>query len=245
MKPSMTLHRATMLALIAGVWSMSALPDSPSPVAIALHAGAGTIDRKELTPETEQEIRAVLEQAVRTGHAILSSGGSSLDAVTAAVTLLEDSPHFNAGKGAVFNARGKHELDASIMDGVDLRAGAVAGVSNVRNPVLLARKVMTDSVHVMLIGEGAEAFAREHGIAFEDDSYFYTERRWQQLLEAQAVENPQTHEVSESADRWMSTVGAVALDTPATSPQPPRPAAPPQAGPGGRFTHHRRGYLCR
>ncbi|HLF29889.1 MAG TPA: isoaspartyl peptidase/L-asparaginase [Xanthomonadales bacterium] len=192
---------------------MTALPDATFPVAIALHAGAGTIDRKVLEPQAEQEIRAVLEQAVRTGYGILASGGSSLDAVTVVVTLLEDSPYFNAGKGAVFNAQGKHELDASIMNGADLQAGAVAGVRNVRNPVLLARKVMTDSHHVMLIGEGAEAFAREHGIAFEDDSYFFTERRWQQLQQAQAGENPQAQAASESPDRWLSTVGAVALDS--------------------------------
>jgi beta-aspartyl-peptidase (threonine type) len=182
-------------------------------MAIAVHAGAGTIERDSMQPETEREIRGALEQAVKSGHAILVAGGSSLDAVAQAVVVLEDSPHFNAGKGSVFNAEGVHELDASIMSGADLRAGAVAGVRNVRNPVVLAQKVMSDSLHVMLIGEGAEAFAREHGIAFEDKNYFFTERRWRQLQEAQASENPHAHRVSESSDRWLSTVGAVALDS--------------------------------
>jgi beta-aspartyl-peptidase (threonine type) len=185
---------------------------SASPIAIALHGGAGTIDRESLDAETEKQIRALLEQAVKAGYQVLSSGGSSLDAVTTAITLLEDSPQFNAGKGAVFNAEGKHELDAAIMDGSNLQAGAVAAVHNVRNPVLLARKVMTDSAHVMLIGEGAEKFARDQGIAFENDEYFYTEQRWQQLQSARASANPNAHLVSESPDRWLSTVGAVALD---------------------------------
>jgi beta-aspartyl-peptidase (threonine type) len=183
-----------------------------APVAIAIHGGSGTINKGEFTPERENEIRATLEQAVRAGHEILTAGGSSLDAVTRAVVLLEDSPHFNAGRGAVFNAEGRNELDASIMNGNSLQAGAVAGVHNVRNPVLLARKVMTDSPHVMLMGAGAEAFAREQGIVFEDDAYFFNEYRWQQLQKAKAgVETGATF-LSETPDQWFSTVGAVALD---------------------------------
>ena len=191
---------------------MTCSAESTSPVAIALHAGAGTIERDSLDRETERQIRFMLEQAAAAGYRVLTTGGSSLDAVTAAVVLLEDSPHFNAGKGAVFNAKGKHELDAAIMDGANLQAGAVAAVHNIRNPILLARKVMTDSVHVMLIGEGAETFARSRGIAFEDDAYFYTEQRWQQLEKARSNATPEAHSVSESPDRWLSTVGAVALD---------------------------------
>jgi beta-aspartyl-peptidase (threonine type) len=126
--------------------------------------------------------------------------------------MLEDSPHFNAGRGAVFNAEGKNELDASIMEGASLNAGAVAAVHNVRNPVLLARKVMTDSAHVMLMGEGAETFARQQGIAFEDDAYFYTDYRWQQLQKAKASDRPDATFLSETPDQWFSTVGAVALD---------------------------------
>ncbi|MGH8034930.1 MAG: isoaspartyl peptidase/L-asparaginase family protein [Lysobacterales bacterium] len=192
---------------------MIAAPGLAPPMAIALHAGAGTIERNSLPAETEREIRAALRLAVTSGYTVLTAGGSSLDAVTAAVISLEDSPHFNAGKGAVFNSAGKNELDASIMNGADLSAGAVAGVHNIRNPVLLARKIMSDSQHVMLAGEGAEEFAREHGIAFEHSEYFFTERRWQQLLQARASDTPQAHAVSESPDQWLSTVGAVALDS--------------------------------
>ena len=163
--------------------------DRDPPIAIAIHGGSGTIEKGEFSPEREQDIRAALENAVRAGHEVLASGGSSLDAVTRAVTLLEDSPHFNAGRGAVFNAEGINELDASIMEGAGLQAGAVAAVRRVRNPVLLARKVMEESAHVMLMGEGAETFAREHGIAFEDDAYFHTDYRWQQLQKAIAESN--------------------------------------------------------
>lgn len=191
---------------------MNGTADSTSPVAIALHAGAGTINRESLTAEAEQEIRATLLQALQAGYGVLTEGGSSLDAVTASVLVLEDSPHFNAGKGSVFNAQGKHEMDASIMSGADLQAGAVAAVHNIRNPVLLARKIMTESAHVMLIGEGAETFARDQGIAFESDEYFFTEHRWEQLQKAQSGIDPEAHLVSESPDRWLSTVGAVALD---------------------------------
>jgi beta-aspartyl-peptidase (threonine type) len=198
---------ASTLALV-GVTAMT----QAETTAIAIHAGSGTISKSELSAEKESAIRATLEQAVRAGHAVLKAGGSSLDAVTRAVTLLEDSPYFNAGRGAVFNAEGKNELDASIMDGATRNAGAVAAVRNVRNPVLLARKVMTDSKHVMLMGEGAEHFAREHGIVFEDDAYFYTEHRWQQLQRVKASSEADAAWLSETPDRWFSTVGAVALD---------------------------------
>ena len=189
----------------------AAAAETAAPVAIAIHAGAGTIKREDLAPEKEAEIRAKLKEAAMAGHAVLKSGGSSLDAVTKAVTILEDAPFFNAGRGAVFNAEGKNELDASIMDGRTLNAGAVAGVRNVRNPVLLAREVMTDSKHVMLIGEGAEAFARQQGIAFEDDAYFHTDYRWEQLQKARAEEKKNAQNAS-APDTWLSTVGAVALD---------------------------------
>jgi beta-aspartyl-peptidase (threonine type) len=184
-----------------------------SPIAMAIHAGSGTINKGDFSEDKERKIRATLERAVRAGHEILTAGGTSLDAVTRAITILEDSPHFNAARGAVFNAEGKNELDASIMDGSDLNAGAVAAVHNVRNPVLLARKVMTDSVHVMLMGAGAEQFARDHDIAFEDDEYFFTQYRWQQLQKAKASDNGETTFLSETPDQWFSTVGAVALDS--------------------------------
>jgi beta-aspartyl-peptidase (threonine type) len=199
---------------LLGVSTMNqAQTQAGSPIAIAIHGGSGTINKGDFSEGKEREIRATLQRAVRAGHEILSSGGSSLDAVATAVTILEDSPHFNAGKGAVFNAEGKNEMDASIMDGSDLDAGAVAAVRNVRNPVLLARKVMTDSVHVMLMGDGAGQFARDQDIAFEDDEYFFTDYRWQQLQKAKAAGEGKTTFLSETADQWFSTVGAVALDS--------------------------------
>ncbi len=191
---------------------MIAIADPGATVAIAIHAGSGTIRKEDFTESRELEVRATLQRAVTAGHQILTSGGSSLDAVTLAITILEDSPHFNAGKGAVFNAEGKNELDASIMDGSNLSAGAVAAVHNIRNPILLARKVMSDSVHVMLMGEGAEVFARNHDIEFEDDEYFFNDHRWQQLQKAKASANPEAYQLSESPDQWFSTVGAVAID---------------------------------
>jgi beta-aspartyl-peptidase (threonine type) len=209
-RPIITLM---LILMISGATTMTAVADPGAPVAIAIHGGSGTIRKNDFTDAREQEIRETLEQAVKAGHAILASGGSSLDAITLAITILEDSPHFNAAKGAVFNAEGKNELDASIMDGSNLDAGAVAAVHNIRNPVLLARKVMTDSVHVMLMGEGAEVFARNHGIKFEDDEYFFTDYRWQQLQTAKASANPETYLLSETPDRWFSTVGAVAVDS--------------------------------
>ena len=203
----------TLIIALSGVLNtVIAFAEPGTPVSIAIHAGAGTISKEDFTAHLEQEIRSTLTQAVQAGHEVLSSGGSSLDAITLAVTILENSPHFNAGRGAVFNAEGKHEMDASIMDGSNLEAGAVAGVKNIRNPILLARKVMTDSVHVMLMGEGAEVFARANGIEFADDDYFFTERRWQQLQKAKSKTEQNAHVPSEFPDRWLSTVGAVALD---------------------------------
>ena len=188
------------------------LPTPPVPFAIAVHGGSGTILKGELGVEKLQEIRATLERAVRTGYVVLESGGTSMDAITAAITLLEDSPHFNAGKGSVFNAEGKIEMDASIMDGATLNAGAVASVHNIRNPILLARKVMSESAHVMLMGQGAEYFAREHDVEIEPDEYFHTDHRWRQLQKAQSSEDPTASYISETPERWLSTVGAVALD---------------------------------
>jgi beta-aspartyl-peptidase (threonine type) len=199
-----------LVLAITGMTHMTASAETSSPIAIAIHGGAGTIRKEDLTAEKEAEIRLTLDTALRAGYGILQKGGSSVDAVTRAVTLLEDSPDFNAGKGAVFNAEGKNEMDASIMEGKGLEAGAVASVRNIRNPILLARKVMTDSVHVMLMGAGAEQFARDQGIAFEEDDYFYTERRWQQLQKAKSASDQVL--LSETPANWYSTVGAVALD---------------------------------
>jgi beta-aspartyl-peptidase (threonine type) len=205
------LARALALVLFT-VGAAAPAAGAEAPVAIAIHAGAGTILRADLSAEREREIRDALESAVRAGHDILTGGGSSLDAVTRTVQMLEDTPFFNAGRGAVFNAEGRHELDASIMDGSNLDAGAIAGVHNVRNPILLARRVMTDSVHVMLSGAGAETFAREQGLDFADDAYFHTDYRWRQLQEARAAESGTDAALPASPNRWLSTVGAVALD---------------------------------
>ncbi|HKX59964.1 MAG TPA: isoaspartyl peptidase/L-asparaginase, partial [Steroidobacteraceae bacterium] len=154
--------------------------------------------------------RADLERALDAGYAVLGKGGTSLDAVVASVKILEDSPLFNAGKGAVFNHAGANELDASIMDGATERAGAVAGLRHVRNPIDLARLVMDKSPHVMLVGEGAEEFALEQGMDLVPGSYFYTERRWKQLEEAQKAER--TASLPGEDIGFFSTVGAVARD---------------------------------
>ncbi len=154
------------------------------PIAIAIHGGAGTIRRSAMTPEAETQYRAILTQALEAGHAILKRGGTSMDAVSAAVTIMEDSPLFNAGKGAVLTADSTVELDAAIMSGKTLKAGAIAGVRGVKNPILLARRVMENSEHVMLAGKGAERFAEEQGFVRMPDDYFITERRAQELTRA-------------------------------------------------------------
>lgn len=148
---------------------------------IIIHGGAGTILRENMTPELEAEYKAKLEEAIRTGHKILAEGGSSLDAVEATIRIMEDSPLFNAGKGAVFTADEKNELDASIMNGADKAAGAVAGVTTVKNPISLARQVMENSPHVMMAGKGAEIFAKERGLELVSPDYFYTQSRFDAL----------------------------------------------------------------
>jgi beta-aspartyl-peptidase (threonine type) len=158
-----------------------------------------------MTPEQEAQYRMKLAEAVDIGYAILEKGGTSLDAVEAVVQRLEDDSLFNAGKGSVFNSDGKVELDASIMDGNTLKAGAVAGVHHVKNPIRLARTVMEKSEHVFFIGDGAEKFAQEHGLELVDESYFFTEARWQSLQKAKAKESLTEKEKH-------GTVGAVALD---------------------------------
>ncbi len=175
---------------------------------MVIHGGAGTIERREMTPENEKAHRDGLEQALKAGYAVLQRGGASLDAVEAAIRVLEDNPLFNAGKGAVFTHEGTNELDASIMDGKTLKAGAVAAVKHVRNPISLARLVMERSRHVMLEGEGAEAFAKQMGVQLVDTKYFYTEQRWRELEKEKAKSSPAP---ASDNDRH-GTVGAVALD---------------------------------
>ena len=177
---------------------------------LVIHGGAGVV-RKEMTPEKEKAVRAGLEKALQAGYSALKSGASSLDAVTRAIVVLEDDPNFNAGKGAVFNHDGRNELDASIMDGATLRAGAVANVHRIKNPIELARAVMEKSEHVMLIEEGAEKFAQSIGMHLVDPKYFYTEERWKALQQALDEEKAKTAEPGKTPHH--GTVGAVALDS--------------------------------
>jgi L-asparaginase / beta-aspartyl-peptidase len=215
------MWRTSALAALAIVVAACARPAAPTPAVAAppawrlvIHGGAGKISRDELTPQRESEIRAELERALRAGHEILARGGSSLDAVTRAIVILEDSPLFNAGRGAVFTHDGTNELDAAIMSGSPLAAGAVAGVRTIKNPILLARAVSERSPHVMLVGEGAEQFAAAVGIERVEPAYFYTEERWQQLQDRLAAERDADASslASPPRDDKFGTVGAVAVD---------------------------------
>ena len=178
-------------------------------ISIAIHGGAGVISRASMSAENERAYRADLERALDAGYAVLEKGGTSLDAVVASVRILEDSPYFNAGHGSVFSHAGINELDAAIMDGATQKAGAIAGVRHVRNPIDLARMVMERTPHVLLSGEGAEEFALEQGVTLVPGSYFYTERRWKQLEDAQKSERTASIEDDIS---YFGTVGAVAHD---------------------------------
>ena len=194
---------ATIIAL--GFATIAPAQQTPSKIMLVIHGGAGTITRASMTPEAEQQYRTSLEQALHTGHAVLAKGGSSLDAVEATIRVLEDNPLFNAGKGAVFTHEGKNELDAAIMDGKTKRAGAVAGVTIIKNPISAARAVMEKSPHVMMAGKGAELFATKIGLEIVDPSYFWTERRWK------ALQQELMHEQNKDSDKH-GTVGALALD---------------------------------
>ncbi|SBV38156.1 isoaspartyl dipeptidase with L-asparaginase activity [uncultured Stenotrophomonas sp.] len=201
-------------AVLLGLASLSSGAAVAAPAAsplLVIHGGAGQ-ERGSLGPEEMQAARAGLEAALRKGHEVLAAGRPAMDAVTAAITVLEDDPTFNAGRGAVFTHDGRNELDAALMDGATQRAGAVAGVHTIRNPILLARAVMEHSPHVMMVGQGAEMFAAEQEIEQVDPSYFRTEKRWQQLQRALKEEAAgQAHADLETA-RHFGTVGAVALD---------------------------------
>jgi beta-aspartyl-peptidase (threonine type) len=203
----MPMRNPILLAFTLALFAASA--EAAVPV-LVIHGGAGVI-RKDLTPEKEKLVRADLEAALSAGYAVLKDGGASLDAVTKAILVLEDSPRFNAGKGAVFTHDGRNELDSAIMDGATLRAGAIAGVHRVKNPVLLARAVMEKSPHVFLTGDGAEAFAKTVGIELVDPAYFRTDERWNQLQEALKAEAKGQQSSLGRAIHY-GTVGAVALD---------------------------------
>ncbi|MBA4804528.1 MAG: isoaspartyl peptidase/L-asparaginase [Brevundimonas sp.] len=194
----------------------------------AIHGGAGVIERDSLSPEQDAAYRAALHRALQAGSAVLANGGAALDAVQAAIEVMEDDPLFNAGRGAVFTAAGRNELDAAVMDGSNLQAGAVAGLTRTRHPIAAARAVMEQSPHVMLIGEGADSFAASVGLEQVAPSFFFTERRWQGLVGALTAagqpvpDRPEGAPVPQAAldaagpplnERKFGTVGAVALDS--------------------------------
>ena len=179
---------------------------------IAIHGGAGTILRSSMTAEKEQQYTTALREALEAGYAILKNGGSSVDAIETAIKSMEDCPLFNAGKGSVYNNAGKHEMDASIMSGKDISAGAVSLIRNVKNPITLARAVMEKSEHVFLCGEGAEIFAREHHLPFEPDTYFDTAFRYEQWQEAKKTDGSFLDHNVTVTDKKFGTVGAVAID---------------------------------
>ncbi|MDP2487221.1 isoaspartyl peptidase/L-asparaginase family protein [Pseudoalteromonas marina] len=216
------MKKIILLSILASAcigFSHSALSEE-SPLAIAIHGGAGTIDKAKFSPEQEKAYRAKLSEAVEAGYSVLEKGGESLDAVTAAITVLEQSEFFNAGRGAVYTYDGGHELDASIMDGRNRQAGAVAGVKHVESPIKLARLVMDNSVHVMLSGQGAEEFAKEQGIELIENNIFDTKHRYDALLKAKdkldkAKATTKSYQAAHNAlpnNFKMGTVGAVALD---------------------------------
>lgn len=216
---------AILAALLLASCATTAAPPRPE-WSLAVHGGAGVIERAQMDAAAEAAYRAAMNAALDRGSAVLARGGSSLDAVEAVITGMEDDPLFNAGRGAVFTAEGGNELDASVMDGATLKAGAVAGLTRVRHPIVLARRVMENSPHVMLVGTGAEAFAATQGLEFVPPSFFFTERRWQGLereLRRQNLPVPprpqgappssaRGAELRDDSDRKFGTVGVVALD---------------------------------
>ena len=183
-----------------------------APVTIVIHGGAGALAPGRYTPEEEAAFEAKLNEALDAGYAVLENGGAALDAVEAAIVLMEDAPMFNAGKGAVFTRDGKNELDSSIMDGATLNAGAVAGVTRVKNPIKLARAVMEKSDHVMFARDGAEKFAKENDLEMVKPSYFKTEHRWAAYKRALEAEKNKQKDAALFHDFKYGTVGAVALD---------------------------------
>jgi len=183
---------------------------------IVIHGGAGNINKDEMSEDMQKEYIQVMNEAIMAANKILENNGSSLDAVEAAINIMEDSPLFNAGKGAVFNEEGKNELDASIMDGSKLNCGAIAGVKHIKNPISLARLVMERTPHVLLIADGAEKFAEQQGIKLVDESYFFTERRWKSYLKVKEEEEKKKKNkesmILDNVGFQFGTVGACALD---------------------------------
>ncbi|WP_245162412.1 isoaspartyl peptidase/L-asparaginase family protein [Brevundimonas sp. AJA228-03] len=222
-----------VLALAAGLFMTAPAVAQDRPAwSFAIHGGAGVIERADLSPQQDAAYRASLARALEAGAEVLRNGGTALDAVQAAIQLMEDDPLFNAGRGAVFTAAGRNELDAAVMNGADLTAGAVAGLTTTRHPIAAARAVMEQSPHVMLIGEGADTFAASVGLEQVDPSFFFTERRWQGLesyLREHGLPIPARPAGAPAApvgglaagdpgmpplnERKFGTVGAVALDS--------------------------------
>lgn len=216
----MNLKKLSLILLLCVAGSAFA-QDNSAKYVMVMHGGAGTILKKNMTAEKESAYRAAMTQALQTGYDAIKAGKSSLDAIELAIHVLEDSPLFNAGKGAVFTHDGKNEMDAAIMDGKTLKAGAIAGVTVIRNPISAARAVMEKSEHVMMSGKGAEDFAKQVGLTIVDPSYFYTEDRWRGLQEALKQDSMKAvldHDKKSfrlgtvNPDFKFGTVGAVALD---------------------------------
>lgn len=214
----MRRHCAVVAAAVLFGGCSTAPPDPSAQTShpgIVIHAGAGNFTLASLG-DRQSPMREAMTEALEAGRTVLAANGTSLDAVQAALLILEDSPYFNAGKGAVFNHDGKNELDSSIMDGATMRAGAVAGLKHVKNPVILARLVMEKSPHVMMAGDGAEAFAKAQGVTLVAEDYFYTERAWRELQEALEAEQKtprnSSASVSPVSTDHFGTIGAVALD---------------------------------
>jgi beta-aspartyl-peptidase (threonine type) len=207
--------------LIASVvcWSTASLA-AQYPITIAIHGGAGTIDKSKMTPAMQAEYSAKLKEAIDKGYGLMAKGGTSQQAVIAAIQVLEQSPLFNAGRGAVYTYDGEHELDASIMQGKTLNAGAVAGVKHIKSPIALAQQIMENSPHVLLSGQGAEEFAKRQGLELVENSYFDTKQRYQSLLKAKkkiADKLTQLNSIKSAYQQLdvnykYGTVGAVALD---------------------------------
>ena len=213
----LSLSLILLAAMVAVAARAAGTPAAAShPIAIVIHGGAGTISPKDMTPALEAEYRFVLRKALTTGYGVLKKGGNSLDAVQAAIEVMEDSPLFNAGKGSVFTHDGKNEMDAAIMDGSDLKAGAVADVQHIKNPIALARLVMEKTPHVLLVADGAEKFAVAQGMPLMPASYFYTKQRWDELQRALKKAGNKTAGADEqypgTTAHGFGTVGAVALD---------------------------------
>lgn len=218
--------RAVAVVLAVLVMALGTAAAAKPKWALVVHGGAGVIERKDLTPEQEAAYREAMGRVAKTGAEVLRRGGSALDAIEAAIRILEDDPLFNAGRGAVFTAEGRNELDSSIMDGATLKAGAVAGVTRTRHPISLARAVMERSAHVMLMGEGADAFSKAQGLEQVDPAYFFTERRWKSLETALKAEHlpipprpagapsaPEARAALAHDEGKHGTVGVVALDS--------------------------------